>query len=182
MVEISASAVARRAASRSCSACLLAVMSRRIQMLCRCGATSARPCVVGAQKSLRLPIASQRFSDLRRNADLAVERIMRSLGRALQNQSWLTRERSRRLSIVAFPSSSRRRPSGLIMTIAPGVVQHQHAARHRIDHLLQRRAHAVVLCQAAGQSRVALGEFRTEMRRPRSADRDRKTRAPTRRR
>jgi hypothetical protein len=43
-------------------------------------------------------------------------------------------------------------------------VRYQHAAGHRIDDLLQGRAHAVVFRQASGESGVALRQFDAQVR------------------
>src|ERR1700679_563766 len=44
-----------------------------------------------------------------------------------------------------------------------GHVQHQHAAGHRVDDLLQRRAHPIVFSQAPRQRSIALRELNAKM-------------------
>ena len=115
VVDTSASAIALRAASRSCSACLLAVMSRRIQML----SSGARPlpgsALEEATDSFLLPIASQRLPP-NEGAHNSMSRRSSDSKTSASKSIWLTAESARRLSTCAFPSSRSLRPSGLIIT------------------------------------------------------------------
>ena len=112
-----------------------------------------------------MPIASQRFSVPTLNADFAVELIVGAIGQGFKiDLAHCLKDRGGYRSRLRIPRSSSRRPSGLIITIRPALIQDQHAAGHGIDHLLQRGAHAVVLGQAAGQRGVALGELGSQTR------------------
>ena len=62
---------------------------------------------------------------------------------------------------------------------AISLVKYQNTARQRIQHLLQRRPHAVVLIQTSRQRRIAFGEFRRRDAQLPAASRDTTTPAPT---
>ena len=149
-------------------------MQRRPPVVRLCGSRSADELAVAdGQPALSRP---------GRDAEFVVEAVIAILLASDSKSMWLIAERSRRLSHLRVSKLQQPAPFGVDHDDRLGVIEHQHAARHGIDNLLQGRAHAVVLCQAAGESGIALGQFRTEAARLRSADRDMKPQAATMRR